>query len=123
MNRSEPLIASQSLNCISTISNENSSLIENRHRASTSDEDRCKNDEFTVRRKCLKDDVKVDVHGLQNARFVGTDVEVEENEKPDIVQTETVGCENEIAVLDASGLPSYDTALKIQECGNMWNCF
>lgn len=119
MRNSDPLIASQSLNCISTISNENSLLIENRRTASTSspEEDRPNRDEeCTIRGKCFKDDFKVDIHRLQNALLVETE---RQDEKLEIVPTKTVGCENEFALLDASGLPSYDTALKIQECGNM----
>lgn len=119
---SEPLITSQSLDCIFTRSNENSSLIEHRHLASASprDEDSCNGDDVcTKRRKCLKDDLKVDVNRLQNSQFVRTDGENETNVKFDIVPMKPMEYQNEIALLDASGLPSYDTALKIQECGNM----
>lgn len=117
---SEPLISSTSSNCISTISTENSSLIDNRRLASTSSPEadgRNASEECTLGGKNLKDEFKLD--SLRNVQLVKAGAKNQTYEKLDIVPRKTVECENEIALLDASGLPSYDTALKIQECGNI----
>lgn len=120
----EPLISAQILNCISTGINENSSLIENRQLASTSsrnDENSCiEDDECTMRRKNVKENFKVDVSRSSNSKQLVNGIgENETNDKRDIVPKKPVEYENEIAILDPSGLPSYDTALQIEECGNM----
>ncbi len=113
---SEPLIsAHQPLNSISTIYSEDSSLIDNRHSASTSTTE----EEGNRLGNCVKDNSQMDYQEVRKSHLVGTDGGKETNEKLDIVPITIVGHGNEIALLDASGLPTYDTALKIQECGNM----
>lgn len=117
---SDPLMPLREPPCNDVSNNEISSLIENVHLASSSSPDRdvCYGD--SVRRKRLNDEV--DVHGLRNSQFQRTEGGTETDEKLNIDPTISVGCKNEFALLDASGLPSYDTALKIQECGSILNC-
>lgn len=122
---SEPLMPSREpLNNDASI-NEISSLIDNGHSASSSspNRERCyRDEEYTIREMCLNDKLKVEVHGSKTLQLLSTEVGTETDEKLKINPTKTVGCKNEFVLLDASGLPSYDTALQIQECGNMLNC-
>lgn len=117
----EALLSTQPLTYISTICNENSSLIENQQLASTSSSDNATcNDEGKVcmmRENRLNNDFKED--GLQKVVSATTTTTIGESEINGKQPTKTVRCENGFAVLDASGLPTYDTALKIQECGNI----
>lgn len=110
------LIPSFTANCIDETSNEISSLIESELLASSSSPHRhgCyRNEECTIRRKGMKDEFKVDVQDLQSSQLLRT-----EETGDNIDSTSAMECNNEYSLLDASGLPSYDTALKIQECGN-----
>ncbi|XP_037049922.1 uncharacterized protein LOC119084169 isoform X2 [Bradysia coprophila] len=125
-NNEETLLSTQSPSYISIICNENSSLIENQQSAaSTSSSDNAAFNDTdkvcTERENCLNNDFKVNNHKLQKKQLARrtVDGETETSEKPTTIPTKTVRCANGIAVLDASGLPTYDTALKIQECGNM----
>lgn len=118
-NTSEPLIQSCEPISIDAINSEISSLIENGEIASSSSSDRYrfyKDGECTISRKVYNDDLTVDVH---NTQLVKTEDEKQTDEQLNINSMKKVEYKNEFVSLDASGLPSYDTALKIQKCGNM----
>ncbi|KAJ6636211.1 hypothetical protein Bhyg_14799 [Pseudolycoriella hygida] len=109
------LHASQPINhSISTISGEHSSLIGREDLASSSSHEV----ERTIRRNYSKDESKANIRRMCDTQIESA-LEMQTEERLEIVPTKTAECQNEIASLDASGLPSYDTALKIQACGNM----
>lgn len=102
---------------ISIICNEHSSLIENQQAASTSSDVTYSDKICSLGANCFNEDVNS--HKLQQVVLGKAVGEMETTGKRPVIPTETVKSGIGIAVLDASGLPTYDTALKIQECGNM----
>lgn len=123
----EPLISSNIPICITaTTTNEISSLIDSGTLASTSSLGRNssyfeRDGEDSTCKEYLEDQIHVKIQKqIKNTQPMSRKDSKLTNGKyeTDLIQMNKVS-ENECALMDMTGLPSYDTALKIQGCSNI----